>query len=610
MKSLLFSACIAMLCCLMSCSNTNNNKQMSRNIIVVDSNSTDEIIVNNKLVIYQMMLRLYGNKNNTNKFYGSIEENGVGKFNDINTKNLDEIKKLGVNYVWYTGVLEHATMTDYSQFGIYKDDADVVKGRAGSPYAIKDYYDVDPDLAENVNQRMKEFEALIKRTHDSKLKLLIDFIPNHVARKYISDAKPNGVKDLGADDNTNDAFNPDNNFYYLPGKSFVVPGDVKKINGLSVGMQDGKFAESPAKVTGNDVFNEAPSVNDWYETVKLNYGIDIQNNRTSHFDPIPSTWLKMTDILLYWASKNVDGFRCDMAEMVPVEFWNYAINKVKEKFPEVIFVAEIYNPKEYKNYIEKGKFDYLYDKVGTYDAIRRLTTGNGHVNDLTYGWKTETRGISNHLVRFMENHDEQRIASEFFAGSPMKAVPGMVASATMNSGPVLIYFGQEVGERGAGAEGFAGEDGRTSIFDYWGVPAHQAWMNDGKFDGGKLNGEQKALREFYAKLLNLCKANEAINAGNFYELQEAQQSNANYNDSLMFSFMRYSDNEKVLVVCNFNSNLGFDGVIQIPEILMKSLNINEDNEAIDLLTDTKFKLTSTGIAIKIPEMSAAIIRIY
>ena len=609
MKSLLCSISIAMLYCLMSCSNT-DKKEMSKNLTIVDSNTTDEAIRNNKLVIYQIMMRLYGNKNTTNKFYGSIEENGCGKFNDIDTRNLEELKKMGVNYVWYTGVLEHATMTDYSEFGIYKDDADVVKGRAGSPYAIKDYYDVNPDLAQNVTERIKEFEALIKRTHESKLKLLIDFIPNHVARKYVSDAKPSGVKDLGADDNISDAFNPNNNFYYLPGKSFVVPGDVKKINELPAGMQNGKFDESPAKVTGNDVFNEAPSVNDWYETIKLNYGIDIQNNRSIHFEPIPATWKKMTDILLYWAAKNVDGFRCDMAEMVPVEFWNYAINTVKEKYPDVIFVAEIYNPKEYKNYIEKGRFDYLYDKVGTYDAIRRLTTGSGHVNDLTHGWKTETRGISNNLVRFMENHDEQRIASDFFAGNPMRAIPGMVASATMGSGPVLIYFGQEVGEKGLGAEGFGGEDGRTTIFDYWGVPAHQAWMNDGKLDGGKLNDAQKVLRSFYVKLLNLCNSNEAINAGNFYELQQAQYANAAYNDSLMFSYLRYSADEKILVVCNFNTSSGFTGVIQIPEVIRKSLHINDENEAMDLLTDTKFKITENGIAIEVPEMSAVIIRIY
>lgn len=74
------------------------------------------------------------------------------------------------------------------------------------------------------------------------------------------------------------------------------------------------YKEYPAKATGNNRFDAYPNINDWYETVKLNYGIDYQNGNTPHFNPIPDTWTKMLDILLFWAGKNIDGFRCDMAE--------------------------------------------------------------------------------------------------------------------------------------------------------------------------------------------------------------------------------------------------------------------------------------------------------
>lgn len=582
---------------------------MSKNNIVADNNTTDEQVINNKLIIYQMMVRLFGNKNTTNKKYGSIEENGVGKFNDITNNSLESLKALGINYVWFTGVIEHATMSDYSKFGIQNDDADVVKGRAGSPYSIKDYYDVAPDLAENVPDRMQEFEALVNRTHANNLNVLIDFIPNHVARQYRSDVKPFDVKDFGENDMTNIAFNPNNNFYYLPEKSFQVPHDITKIEELPDGMQDGYFDETPAKVTGNDVFSEAPSINDWYEAVKLNYGVDIQNNHNKYFDPLPDTWKKMTEILLFWAAKNVDGFRCDMAEMVPVEFWNYAITEVKKQYPNIIFIAEIYKPEEYKNYIQNGRFDFLYDKVGVYDAVRRLTCGQGRVQDLTHCWKYESQGISNNMLRFMENHDEQRIASDFFAGNPLHAIPGMVASATMNSGPLLIYFGQEVGEAGRGIAGFSSEDGRTTMFDYWGVPAHQAWMNGGKFDGGLLNDLQKKVHAFYAKLLNLCNTNVAIQNGAFYELQEAQNGNENYNDSLLYSYMRYHTDEKLLIVCNFNKHAGFNGIIKLPEVIKSALQITAENQAVDLLSDKHFTITDEDVAIELPEMSAAIISI-
>ena len=546
----------------------------SHRTIANDPNTTAEIPQDHKLVIYQLMTRLFGNKVALNKPYGTIGENGCGKFNDISDKALDEIKKLGVSHVWYTGVIEHATMTDYTAQGIPPDDADVVKGRAGSPYAIKDYYDVAPDLAVVVKNRMSEYEALIKRTHDHGLKVLMDFIPNHVARSYKSDAKPLGVIDLGATDDKTKAFAPNNNFYYLPGKSFVVPAGYNPLGALKGPREDSKFFEIPAKATGNDVFSEAPSINDWFETTKLNYGVDYQNGRTAHFENVPDTWKKMRDILLFWAGKNVDGFRCDMAEMVPVEFWAWVIPEVKKVKPDIVFIGEAYNSKEYKTYLDKGKFDYLYDKVGLYDGLRRLMRQEGTTEDITKVWREESNGFSSRMLRFLENHDEQRIASKDFATDPRRAIPAMTVTATLATGPIMLYSGQEVGEPAHGSEGFSGEDGRTSIFDYWGVPEHQKWLNQGKFDGGKLSPEQKSLREFYARLLTVASTSDAIRRGRFYELQDANNLGKEYNQRHLYTYLRYSDKQKLLVVVNFSADKTYRPVINIPAEAMTVVGLN------------------------------------
>ena len=539
-----------------------------------DPNTTAEVPQDHKLVIYQMMTRLFGNKVALNKPYGTITENGCGKFNDITDKALDEIKKLGVSHVWYTGVIEHATMTDYTIQGIPPDDADVVKGRAGSPYAIKDYYDVDPDLAVVVKNRMPEYEALIKRTHDHGLKVLMDFIPNHVARSYKSDAKPLGVTDLGATDDKTKAFVPNNNFYYLPGKSFVVPAGYNPLGALKGPREDGKFFEVPAKATGNDVFSEAPKVDDWFETVKLNYGVDYQNGRKTYFATVPDTWKKMRDILVYWAGKNVDGFRCDVAEMVPVEFWAYVIPEVKKVKPDIVFIAEAYNPKEYKTYLDKGRFDYLYDKVGLYDGLRRLMRQEGSTEEITKVWKEESNGFSSRMLRFLENHDEQRIASKDFATDPRRAIPAMTVTATLASGPVMLYMGQEVGEPAHGSEGFSGEDGRTTIFDYWGVPEHQKWLNQGKFDGAKLSPDQQRLRAFYTRLLTLASTSDAIRRGRFYELQDANNLGKEYNQRHLYTYLRYTDKQQVLVVVNFSADKTYRPVIIIPADVMTTMGLN------------------------------------
>jgi glycosidase len=555
-----------------------------------------------KMVVYQMMTRLFGNKTTVNKPYGSLAENGAGKFNDVNGVALRSLKDLGITHVWYTGVIEHAVLTDYSKFGIALDDADVVKGRAGSPYAIKDYYDVNPDLAVSVPDRMKEFEQLIERTHINGLKVLIDFVPNHVARAYKSDAKPAGVKDLGEGDDKTVKFSANNNFYYLPGESFVVPKDFKSIPADSLyPAADGKFTETPAKVTGNNQFTASPGVNEWFETVKLNYGVDIQNNNKLYFDPVPDTWIKMKDILVFWVNKNVDGFRCDMAEMVPVEFWNWAIPQVKAVNPEIVFIAEIYNPAQYKNYIQTGKFDYLYDKVQLYDTLRGLINNQRSANDIDAIQKS-LAGMNANMLHFLENHDEQRIASPDFAGSAWKILPAMVVSATIDQGPTMIYFGQEVGEPGAGAEGFGGKDGRTTIFDYWGVPEHQKWMNGGAFDGGLLSEEQKSLRKFYSSLLNIAQKNAAIVNGSYKTISKSNNQHA---------FIRVSGEERLLIVSNFDKKLvQFKLTLTAEDAALLNIKSDKAYFAKDLLWNQKeIKFESLTTIIDLPAYSAFIFKI-
>lgn len=535
-----------------------------------------------KMVIYQMMTRLFGNQNNTNRPYGTIEENGIGKFADINDVALNGIKELGITHVWYTGALEHALLTDYTSAGIPLDDADVVKGRAGSPYAIKDYYDVNPDLAVDVKNRMKEFEQLIDRTHAHDLKVIIDFVPNHVARGYQSDAKPQGIQDLGEGDDLTVSFKPSNNFYYLPGQSFQPPADYNSLGPNSFPTKDKRYEENPAKVTGNDQFTATPGINEWFETVKLNYGVDIQNGRKNYFDPIPNTWVKMKDILVFWANKKVDGFRCDMAEMVPAEFWNWAIPQVKAVNPDIIFIAEIYNPAQYKNYIDQGRFDYLYDKVQLYDTLRLLINKHSSTEHI-HGIQQSLQGINRNMLHFLENHDEQRIASPYFAGDAWKAVPAMVISATIDQGPVMIYFGQEVGEPGAGVSGFSGEDGRTTIFDYWGVPEHQKWMNGGKFDGGQLSDVQKPLRQFYGDVLTFASNSKAVSQGAYYDLTvpNLREGNIPHN---VHVFARVHDQERLVILSSF-SDKPLRVKIKLSDEVIQAfqLNAQEDYVGHDML---------------------------
>ncbi len=506
----------------------------------------------NKIIIYQVFTRLFGNTNQNNIKNGTINNNGCGKLNDFTPEALNKIKDLGISHIWYTGIIEHATTTDYTDYNIAKDFNEVVKGNAGSPYAIKDYYDICPDLAEDINNRIEEFNSLIERTHSAGLKVIIDFVPNHLARHYISDSKPDNIVDFGSEDDTNQAFNINNNFYYLPGESFDGPVTAKDNIHLE---------EYPAKVTGNDCISSKPSINDWYETVKLNYGINIFDG-TKHFDPIPNTWNKMLEVLLYWAAKKIDGFRCDMAEMVPVEFWHWVIPKIKKAFPNIIFIAEVYNPDLYRQFITFGGFDFLYDKVGLYDTLKSIIQGHKQPSAITKAWDV-LNGIHQHMLFFLENHDEQRIASPFFAGNAEKAIPAMILSGSMYSNPLMIYFGQELGEEGMDEEGFSGKDGRTTIFDYWGIKLYQDWVNNKKFDGEKLSTEAKELRSWYKNFLNILLNNDTLKSGKFYDLMWANEDNHNFDSSKLYAFLRYHKNEIILVVVNF-SNEKIKSRIKIP----------------------------------------------
>ncbi|MEE1080820.1 MAG: alpha-amylase family glycosyl hydrolase [Bacteroidales bacterium] len=505
------------------------------------SNKTEEPLPSNeKMVVYQMIPRIYGNDNLTNKFAGTYAENGSGKMNDVTPEALASIKELGVTHVWYTGILQQGTKTDWSEYGVPRQNPDIIKGEAGSPYAISDYYGVNCELAVDPAKRMEEFEALVKRTHEAGMKVMLDFIPNHVAREYKSVM---GVaEDFGASDDVTKAFDPQNNFYYMPGQELDMSNILNKTT----------YKESPAKASGNDVFTNKPSVDDWYETIKLNYGVDYTDG-SKHFDPIPSTWNKMVDILKYWAAKGVDGFRCDMVFMVPVEFWNYAIAAVKADYPNQVFVAEIYDPTIYVSYVEEGGFDYLYDKVELYDTIRTVVDGRRPASIIAsvFDLPTYKSSAATHMLNFLENHDEQRIASDFFGKSAQAGIPALAVSALCNSNPFMIYYAQELGEESMDAEGFQGADGRTTIFDYWGLKKLKDFRAVG-YDGSKLAPEIKTIRDQYIKLMKVATTSDAALNGEFIDLYKYNKENPCLNTDVVYAFARKSAKETMIVAANFS----------------------------------------------------------
>ncbi len=552
------------------------------------TNSPEPTAEGGKIVIYQVFTRLFGNKDTTWKAWGTIEENGVGKFDDFTDTALSAIRKLGITHIWYTGVPHHAVIRDYSQIGISADDPDVVKGRAGSPYAVKDYYNVNPDMATDPSKRLEEFKSLIDRTHKNGMKVIIDIVPNHVARHYVSLQKPDSVEDFGSRDDRNVEYHRDNSFYYIQGEAFKVPAGkdgYKPLGGSAHPLSDGKFEEMPAKWTGNGSRLSQPNVDDWYETVKVNYGIRPDGKKDFDTLPfsyaslpvedhhafwankkVPETWKKFRDIALFWLDFGVDGFRYDMAEMVPVEFWSYMNAAIKMRNKDATLIAEIYNPAEYRNYIKLGKMDYLYDKVEMYDTLRKIIQGNGSTDNLV-ALQKGMADIEHHMLHFLENHDEQRIASSGFAGDPDKAKPAMVVSALISSSPTLLYFGQELGEAGNENAGF-GKPTRTSIFDYIGVPTHQRWMNGGNFDGGLLTREEKELQKFYSTLLNFTRSNNVL-MGDYEEIHQFnRQQNKTYSDK-QFSFVRWSAEKQLIVLANFSNKNGFTGDLLLPDTLIK-----------------------------------------
>ena len=543
-----------------------------------------------KPIIYQLLPRTFTNYNETRKPNGTKEENGCGTFAGITPKALQAISNLGATHVWYTGVIRHAT----AEF----NTPSIVKGKAGSPYAITDYYDVDPDLSVDSTKRMAEFEALVRRTHKAGLKVVIDFVPNHVAREYKSVCKPRGIKDLGQTDHPEWAFSPLNNFYYIPDRRFAPNFDIAG------------YEEYPAKVTGNDCFSPNPNKDDWYETIKLNYGVYYQGGGEKQFNPIPDTWKKMLDILRFWSRKGIDAFRVDMAEMVPVEFWRWVIQQVHTYYPDVEFIAECYNPNLYRDYLNAG-FKYLYDKVGMYEYLRGVTSKNWAVEGITQHWQS-VEDMQEHMLYFLENHDEQRIASGFFCGRGMCAEPAMIVAATLGKNPLLIYAGQELGEKGMDYEGFSGINGRTTIFDYWGVKSLQAWANKGKFDGKNLDDEQKELRTFYQKLLTTARDEKAINDGLMYDLEYAQTENFNKHEQ--FAFLRKKDNDLLLIVTNFDDKQ-VDIEVRLPLDAFTYLQQEEWSKAsaVDLLTGKKIKkmsLTATNpIGLTLPAWKGVILKI-
>jgi len=551
-----------------------------------------------KIVVYQIFTRLFANPEQGNVPGGSIQQNGCGKFNRFTPKVLEEIRALGTTHVWYTGVLAHASCTSYGKAGITDCNPATVKGKAGSPYAIRDYYDVDPDLAQRVSARKTEFRQLIERTHQAGMKVVIDFVPNHVARQYSSSFKGRGTKSLGDDDDTSKRFSPDNNFYYIPNTS------------LGGSVNWGDYSEFPAKATGNDRFTPYPTEQDWYETVKINYGIDYEDNYSKHFDPVPDTWHKMLHILLYWAGYGIDGFRCDMAEMVPVEFWHWAISQIKIKFPDIIFIAEIYNPGAYSSYIQYGGFDYLYDKVGLYDTLRAVTERRESATAITGCWQ-RTGESGSHMLHFMENHDEQRLASDFFAADAFAGRAAMIVSATIDTCPVMIYAGQELGERGMDQEGFSGRDGRTTIFDYWSPDTLRRWYNNSEIGPTLLSAKERELQGFYSQLLNLCRSHNAISNGLFFDLMYVNPRSDDFDPHRQYAFLRSDGSEMLLIVANF-SDKPAGCKVTIPQHAFEYLGLkpSENKTGTDLLSGQKFQTPfqpDSKIRVQVPANSGAII---
>lgn len=499
-----------------------------------------------------MLPRLWGNGTVRPKKNGTLTDNGTGKFSDIDNDTLEYLKWLGCSHVWFTGVLRHSTQA--SENGCIPSHPQFVKGKAGSPYAICDYYDVNAYLADDPDNRMQEFEALVKRTHDAGLKMIIDFVPNHVSRDYAKVSPVPGHPVLGSDDDRNVHWKETNDFFYYPGQKLVLPTETP------CGMNP--YEECPAMATGNNCYSPTPGINDWYETVKINYG-----------DSHTPTWDKMYDIIDFWAGKGVDGFRCDMVELVPPEFFRWLIAKVKSVYPSVIFIAEVYKKELYGEYIRRIGFDYLYDKSGLYDTLRTVVEKN--VNDdgmpvelwqsamgITRNWQF-LGDIQPYMLNFLENHDEQRFASDFFGRSAKNTFAPLYVSLYLNTSPFMIYFGEEIGECGMDEEGFSGRDGRTTIFDWWSVSSVRRLrklIKSGEYRSGSVSklvkgGLRKEEAEIFARFseaVRLAASDAAIGKGTTYDLCYCNMASDGFDKDRHFAFLRDYEDHTLLVAVNFS----------------------------------------------------------
>ena len=507
----------------------------------------------NKPIIYQMLPRLWGNDTIKPKRNGSLSDNGTGKFSDIDNDTLEYLKWLGCSHVWFTGIIRHSTQA--SESGCIASHPQFVKGKAGSPYAICDYYDVNPYLADDPDNRMGEFEELIRRTHAAGLKVIIDFVPNHVSRDY---GKANNLKGhpvLGAEDDKTVHWKPENDFLYYVGDRLVLPTPVP------AGMD--AYDEFPAMATGNNCYTPSPGINDWYETVKINYG-----------DTHTPTWDKMYDILEYWAGKGVDGFRCDMVELVPPQFFTWAIAKLKKVYPSVIFVAEVYKKELYDFYIREVGFDYLYDKSGLYDTLRSVVEKNVSDNGMPVDlWQSAT-GITRswqflgdlqpHMLNFLENHDEQRFASDFFGKNAANEFASLYVSLFLNTAPFMIYFGEEVGEKAMDEEGFSGKDGRTTIFDWWSIGSvrrlrkliasgEYRTLKKSRLVAAGLKKEEAGFFCRFAEAVRTAASDLAIGKGTTYDLCYCNYCSDGFDKNRHFVFLRDYEEHTLLIAANFSN---------------------------------------------------------
>ena len=551
-----------------------------------------------KPIIYQMLPRLWGNDNQNPTCNGNLEENGTGKFSDIDNATLEYLKWLGCSHLWLTGVIRHSTTANI--YGCHSSNPQIVKGKAGSPYAICDYYDVNPYLSDNPDERIAEFKALIDRIHEAGLKLIIDFVPNHVARDYGRICPVQGHPILGAEDNTNLHWSPENDFFYYPGEALKMP--VPPTEGW------GNYDEFPAKATGNNCYRANPGVNDWYETIKINYG-----------DTHSSTWDKMADIIDFWVSMGVDGFRCDMVELVPLNFFKWLIERVKATNPSVIFIAEVYKKELYHQYIRKVGFDYLYDKSGLYDTLRSIVEKNADDNGMPVELWQSTDGITKnwqflgdlqpYMLNFLENHDEQRFCSDFFGKESARIFAPLYVSLFLNVAPFMIYFGEEVGEKGMDEEGFSGKDGRTTIFDWWTVDSVRRLrgvIKSGAYKTLDINAltqaglthEEAAVFIRFAEAVRMAAKDDAIRKGTTYDLCYCNYSSKGFDKHRHFAFLRDYQEHTLLVAANF-SNSDAEMVLRIPEHAF---------EWMDMPRNDNFN-PETPVKVNVPARDAVIYRL-